>query len=300
MPPFGRVLTAMASPMHPDRSLDLDGAQRLASHLVDHGNDGVVVCGTTGESPTLSHGETLDLFRAVVEAVGDRAAVVAGCGKNVTAATVALTREATAAGVSGIMHVTPYYNKPSQRGLLGHFTAAAAATELPVLLYNIPSRSAVEIAPETLLRLAEIGNVVGVKDAVGDLVKTSWLLARKPDDFAVYSGDDATLLPMLAVGGVGVVSVAAHVAGDDVAAMVEVFGSDPAKAREIHLRLGPLFAALFADTSPGPLKAALRMVGLPAGPVRPPLADADEPVTTLVREALATAGIPLAGGRARR
>ena len=294
MPNLGRVLTAMATPMRDDRSVDYDGAQQLAVHLVEHGNDGVVVCGTTGESPTLTHDETIGMFRAVVEAVGDRATVVAGCGKNDTAATVALTREAGALGVDAIMFVTPYYNKPSQRGLLGHFTAAAAATDLPVMLYNIPSRSACEIAPETLLELAEsVPNITAVKDAVIDFPKTAWFVARKPDYFDVYSGDDATFLPLLAVGGTGVVSVAGHLVGEDIARMVETFASDPGKALSIHLRLLPLFTGLFVDTSPGPLKAALRMVGLPAGPVRPPLADPDEAVEAVVRDALQAAGVTL-------
>lgn len=292
MPALGRVLTAMATPMQPDRSVDYDGVQRLAVHLVDHGNDGLVVCGTTGESPTLNHEETLDMFRAVVDAVGDRATVVAGCGKNDTAATEGLVREATALGVDGIMLVTPYYNKPSQRGLTAHFTAAAQATDLPVMVYNIPSRSAVEVAPETLLDLAtSVPNIVAVKDAVIDFAKTAWLTARKPDDFDVYSGDDATFLPLLAVGGTGVVSVAAHLVGDEIARMVELYPTAPAKATNIHLRLLPLFTGLFVDTSPGPLKAGLRMVGLPAGPVRPPLADADEQVEATVREAMISAGV---------
>ena len=292
MPVFGRVLTAMASPMHPDRTLDLDGVQQLAVHLVEHGNDGLVVCGTTGESPTLTHRETLDLFRAVVEAVGDRATVVAGTGKNDTAATVALTREASGLGVDAIMLVTPYYNRPSQRGLTNHFTEAAAATDLPVMLYNIPSRSAREIEPETILQLAEhVGNIRGVKDAVVDMAKTAWLSARKPEDFDILSGDDATALPTMAVGGIGVVSVAAHLVGDDIAQMVEMFPTDPGKAREIHLRLLPLFTGLFCDASPGPLKAGLRMLGLPGGPVRPPLVDADERVETVVRDALRAAGV---------
>jgi 4-hydroxy-tetrahydrodipicolinate synthase len=291
---FPRLLTAMASPMTPDRTLDLDGAQRLAVHLVDHGNDGIVVAGTTGESPTLDRRETLDLFRAVVEAVGERACVLAGCGKNDTAATVELTRAASALGVDGVMVVTPYYNRPSQRGLDGHFRAAAAATDLPVLLYNIPSRTACEIAPETLLRLAEeVENVAGVKDAVGDMVKTSWLAARAPRDFGIWSGDDATALPTMAVGGVGVVSVAGHLVGEDLARMIGEFPIDPTKAREVHFRLLPLFRALFVDTSPGPLKAALRLLGLPAGPVRPPLADADEATTHAVRDGLRAAGVEL-------
>jgi 4-hydroxy-tetrahydrodipicolinate synthase len=289
---FGRVLTAMATPMTEDLAVDLDGAQSLAAHLVEHGSDGIVVAGTTGESPTLSHAETLDMFRAVVEAVGDRATVLAGTGKNDTAATVELTREATSLGVDGIMVVTPYYNKPSQRGLDAHFRAVAAATDLPVLLYNIPSRTSCEIAPGTLLTLAEdVDNIRGVKDAVGDFTKASWLAARKPDDFDILSGDDANVMPLLAVGGVGVVSVAAHLVGEDLARMVEVFGTDPAKAREIHFRLSPLFAALFLDTSPGPLKAALAMLGLPAGPLRPPLAPPDDAVRAAVAEALGVAGV---------
>lgn len=292
MPRFGRVLTAMASPMHPDRSLDLDGAQRLAAHLVEHGSDGLVVCGTTGESPTLTHAETLDLFRAVVEAVGERATILAGTGKNDTAATVDLTREAAGLGVDGILSVTGYYNKPSQRGLEAHFRAVAAATDLPVMLYNVPSRTCNEIAPATILRLAEeVGTIVAVKDAVSDMVKAAWLSARAPEDFEIYSGDDANLLPLLSVGAVGVVSVASHLVGEDIAAMIEAFLRDPAKALAIHHRLLDLFTGLFVDTSPGPLKAALGLAGLPAGPVRPPLADADEDTVAVVRAALTKAGV---------
>jgi 4-hydroxy-tetrahydrodipicolinate synthase len=281
--------------MREDLALDLDGAQRLAVHLVAHGSEGLVVAGTTGESPTLTHAETLDLFRAVVEAVGNRATIIAGTGKNDTAATVELTRQATRLGVDGILLVAPYYNRPSQRGLDRHFRLAAAATELPVLLYNIPGRTAVEVAPETLLRLAEeVPNIRGVKDAVGDLVKTAWLAARAPQDFGIWSGDDSATLPMLAVGGVGVVSVAGHLVGNDLARMIELFGTDPGKAREIHHWLLPLLEALMkTDTSPGPLKAALHLTGLPAGPVRPPLADADETVVAQVRQALAATGVGL-------
>lgn len=290
---LGRVLTAMASPMTADLALDLDGAQRLAVHLVEHGNEGLVVAGTTGESPTLTNGETLDLFRAVGEAVGDRAAVVAGTGKNDTAATISLTRAASAIpGVTGILSVTGYYNRPSQRGLDAHFRAVAACTDLPVMLYNIPSRTANEIAPETMLRLAEdVPNIVAVKDAVGDMAKAAWLTARKPDGFDVYSGDDKNLLPLLAVGAVGIVSVAGHLVGDDIAALVDAFPTDPAKALAIHHRLLDLFTALFLDSNPGPLKAALDLLGLPGGPVRPPLADADAQTVAAVRAAIKTAGV---------
>jgi 4-hydroxy-tetrahydrodipicolinate synthase len=292
VPRFGRVLTAMATPFDAEGALDLDGAQRLAVHLVEHGNDGLVVCGTTGESPTLSHAETLDVIRAVVEAVGDRATVLAGTGKNDTAATVELTREASALGVDGILSVTGYYNKPNQRGLDAHFRAVAACTDLPLMLYNIPSRTANEIAPATLLRLAEqVDNIVAVKDAVSDFAKSSWLAARKPDDFDIYSGDDVNLLPLLAVGGVGVVSVAGHLVGEDIATMIEVFPTDPAKARAIHERLLDLFGALFLDTSPGPLKAALSALGLPGGPVRLPLMAPEQDTVDAVRAAMRTAGL---------
>ncbi len=290
--PPGRVLTAMATPFTPDGGLDLDGAQSLADHLVRHGNDGVVVAGTTGESPTLSHDETVALFRAVVAAVGDRADVVAGCGKNDTAATTAMVREATAAGVDAVMLVTPYYNKPSQRGLVHHFSTAAAATELPVVLYDVPGRTITTIEAETVLRLAaDVPNLVGLKDAAVDPSKTLEISRRAPAGFAIWSGDDATILPTMAAGGIGVISVAAHLVGDDVAAMVELFPTDPAKAREIAGRIHPVCTALFAEPSPAPLKAALAMLGLPAGPVRGPLVDASDAVRTRMRDALAAAGV---------
>ncbi|HEX6257482.1 MAG TPA: 4-hydroxy-tetrahydrodipicolinate synthase [Euzebyales bacterium] len=296
MPAFGHVLTAMASPMLPDGTLDLDGAQKLAHHLVEHGNDGLVVAGTTGESPTLSHDETLDLFSAVVDAVGGHAKVVAGVGKNDTAETVALAAEAAPRGIDGIMLVTPYYNRPQVRGLEAHFTTVAAAVDLPVLLYNIPGRTAAEIPPASLLALAErVDNIVGVKDAVKDLDKAAWLVSRKPDDFDVYAGNDIDLLPLLAVGAVGVVSVAGHFVADRLARMIEVFPRDPAAARNDHLALLGLFTALFIESNPAPLKAGLELVGLPGGAVRPPLAAASDATITAMRAALGAAGVVLAG-----
>ncbi|MFO8076864.1 MAG: 4-hydroxy-tetrahydrodipicolinate synthase [Actinomycetota bacterium] len=293
-PPLGRVLTALATPFDAEGSLDLDGAQRLAAHCVEHGSDGLVVCGTTGESPTLTHEETLAMFRAVVEAVDGRATVVAGTGKNATAETVALTREAATTGVDGVLAVTPYYNRPSQRGLTAHFEAvAAAAGGLPVILYNIPGRTAREIAVDTLVDLAErVEAIAGVKDAVGDLGKTSWVAARTPEDFVIYAGDDAATLPMLAVGGAGVISVSAHLAGRDFAEMVAAFPTDPARARALHQRLLPLISALMTtDPSPAPLKAALRRLGLPAGPVRAPLVDVDEATLAVIEHALVGYGL---------
>ncbi|HSK90042.1 MAG TPA: 4-hydroxy-tetrahydrodipicolinate synthase [Euzebyales bacterium] len=292
MPAFGQVLTAMATPMLADGGLDLDGAQKLAHHLVEHGNDGVVVAGTTGESPTLTHDETLDLCSAVVEAVGGHATVVAGVGKNDTAATVELAGQAAGRGVDGIMLVTPYYNRPPVRGLQAHFARVAAAVDLPVLLYNIPARTAAEIPPHALLALAErVPNIVAVKDAVKNLDKAAWLIARKPDDFDVYAGNDIDYLPLLAVGAAGVVSVAGHFVADRLARLGQVFPEDPAAARRLHLQLLPLFEALFVDSNPVPLKAGLDMVGLPGGPVRPPLADAEEQTVAAMRAALASAGM---------
>lgn len=289
----GRVLTAMVSPFTVDGALDLDGAQRLAAHLVDHGSDGIVVAGSTGESPTLTHAETLDLFRAVVEAVGGRAEVVAGTGKNDTAATIALSREAAAIGVDGLLLVSPYYNRPSQRGLVGHFGAVADAVDgLPVVLYDIPSRTGVELSAETILGLASAhANVVGLKDAAGNFPKSAEVVSQAPAGFRLYAGDDVSTLPLLSLGAVGVISVAAHLVGEDLAAMVDAFATDPGKAREIHFKLLPLFSALFCDVNPVPLKAAMRLAGLPAGPVRAPLADADQSTIDQVRDALRAVGV---------
>ncbi|MDP8930485.1 MAG: 4-hydroxy-tetrahydrodipicolinate synthase [Actinomycetota bacterium] len=296
MPPhsplLGRVVTAMATPFQSDGTLDPDGADRLASHLVEHGTDTVLVCGTTGESPTLQADEQLELLAAVRSACGDRAKVLVGTGSNDTAKACRMTERATEAGANAVLVVTPYYNKPSQRGLREHFRAVAASTDLPVLLYDIPGRTARELTLGTLLDLAEVPNIVGVKDSAGDVAKTAELLAQAPNEFVVYCGADELNLPMLAVGAAGFVSVAAHVAGPELADLAGSFESDPAKAREIHLRLLPLFRALFLEPSPAPLKAILNDLGLPAGPVRPPLVNADGETLRALRAALDHAGIP--------
>lgn len=292
MPTLGNVVTAMATPFTGDGGLDLDGAQELADHLVTHGTETVLVCGTTGESPTLSEDEQSDLLGAVIDAVGDRGQVMMGTGSNSTAETVARTEEATTAGADAILLVTPYYNKPDQRGLLEHFETAAGATDRPVLLYDIPGRTGREIAADTLVELhRRVENVIGVKDAVLDLEKTAEVIAKADEGFEVYSGQDSLNLPILAVGGVGFVSVAAHVVGPELADLAASFASDPVKAREIHLRLMPFFQALFLDPNPAPLKAIMNELGLPAGPVRPPLAGAREETLTALREALDAAGI---------
>ncbi|MDQ1686314.1 MAG: 4-hydroxy-tetrahydrodipicolinate synthase, partial [Frankiaceae bacterium] len=228
--PFGRMLTAMVTPLRPDGSLDVDGAQTLARHLVDAGNDGLVISGTTGESPTTTDEEKDRLLRAVVEAVGDRACVVAGVGTNDTAHTIESAKQAEAAGARGLLVVSPYYSRPPQAGLIEHFTRVADATELPVMLYDIPVRTGVPIDTETLIRLAEHPRIVAVKDAKADFGETSWVLART--DLAYYCGDDMLNLPMLAIGAVGFVSVVSHVATPQLVEMLEVWDAgDVSSAR---------------------------------------------------------------------
>jgi 4-hydroxy-tetrahydrodipicolinate synthase len=289
---FGRVLTAMVTPFTADGDLDLDSAQRLASHLVDRGVDGLVVSGTTGESPTTSDSEKERLVRAVVEAVGDRAKVVAGAGSNDTHHTIELCRSAEKAGAHGLLLVTPYYNKPPQRGLVAHFERVAEATELPMILYNIPGRTATRIEHDTLIRLAAKPNIVAVKDSTGDFQAISRLMAEAPDGFEVYSGDDWATFGYVCLGAVGIVSVAAHLVGSQIRQMIDLIetGDIPA-ARKIHEELSPLFNALFVTSNPIPLKAALEMVGRPCGEPRLPLVPATTEERTRVRKALEDAGL---------
>ncbi|KOX08247.1 4-hydroxy-tetrahydrodipicolinate synthase [Micromonospora profundi] len=291
--PFGRLLTAMVSPFTPDGSLDLDGAARLATHLVDEqGNDALVINGTTGESPTTTDAEKERLIRAVVEAVGDRAKVVAGVGTNDTRHTIELAAAAEKAGAHGLLVVTPYYNKPPQSGLLRHFTAVADATGLPVMLYDIPHRSGVPIDTETLVRLAEHGRIVAVKDAKGDLTATSWVTSRTA--LAFYSGEDALTLPALAVGSVGVVGTSTHFTGALTAQMIEAYDAgDMPTALALHRRLLPLFTGIFRTQGTILVKAGLASLGLPAGPVRPPLVDATDDEIAQLRADFAAAGLEL-------
>ncbi|MEV4826039.1 4-hydroxy-tetrahydrodipicolinate synthase [Micromonospora sp. NPDC049274] len=291
--PFGRVLTAMVSPFTSDGTLDLDGAARLASHLVDEqGNDALVVNGTTGESPTTTDAEKERLIRAVVEAVGDRARVVAGVGTNDTRHTIELAAAAEKAGAHGLLVVTPYYNKPPQSGLLRHFTAVADASGLPVMLYDIPHRSGVPIDTETLVRLADHGRIVAVKDAKGDLTATSWVTSRT--GLAFYSGEDALTLPALAVGCVGVVGTSTHFTGALTAEMIEAYDAgDMPAALALHRRLLPLFTGIFRTQGTILVKAGLASLGLPAGPVRPPLVDATDDEIAQLRADFAAAGLEL-------
>ncbi|WP_030274752.1 4-hydroxy-tetrahydrodipicolinate synthase [Streptomyces sp. NRRL B-24484] len=290
--PFGRVLTAMVTPFTADGGLDLDGAQRLAAHLVDAGNDGLVLNGTTGESPTTSDAEKSQLVRAVVEAVGDRAHVVAGIGTNDTHHSVELARQAEAAGAHGLLSVTPYYSKPPQEGLYRHTTAIADATGLPVMLYDIPGRSAVALSHETLVRLGEHPRIVANKDAKGDVGAASWAIARS--DLAWYSGDDVLTLPLLSVGAVGVVSVVSHVVTPELKAMVEAFtAGDTAKATAVHQSLLPVFTGVFRTQGVILTKAALNLQGHPAGPLRLPLVSATAEEIAQLKQDLAAGGVHL-------
>lgn len=288
---LGRVITAMATPLKPDGSLDLDGAARLASHLADHGTEGLVLSGTTGESPTLTHAEKHDLFAAVCDAVRGRAAVIAGTGTYNTAESVELSRMAQGCGVDALLLVTPYYSRPPQAGLAGHFSTVAASVDLPVILYDIPSRTGRKIEHATFLELASVPNIIGVKDAAGDLGGTARLATDLPD-WRIWSGDDILTLPMLAVGAIGVISVASHLAGNRIGEMIAAHDKGQTDvAEQIHHELLPLFEVLFITANPIPLKAALDMVGLPGGTVRLPLVDATEAERSKIRVVLEKLGI---------
>lgn len=274
MTPFGELLTAMVTPMRQDGAVDFDKAAKLAEYLVHHGSDGVVVCGTTGESPTLDADEKVGLFEAVMQAVGDRAKVIAGTGTYDTRESIELTRRAEGVGVHGVMLVVPYYNRPPQEGLYRHFRAIAEATRLPVMLYNVPSRTGRNLEVETVARLALLPNVVAIKEAAGDMEQVTQLRRSTPESFAIYSGEDSLTLPMLSLGAVGVVSVASHVVGDDIKAMIRAFKEGrTAEATELHQKLMSVFKAMFVTTNPIPVKWAMSLLGMDMGPFRLPLVE---------------------------
>lgn len=283
---FGRVLTAMVTPFDGDGGLDLDGAQRLARWLVDHGSDGLVVNGTTGESPTLTATESIDLFRAVRQAVD--VPVIAGTGSNDTAHAIRQSEAAAGIGVDGLLVVAPYYNKPSQAGLDRHFRMIAAATDLPVVVYDIPGRTGRKVETSTIVGLArEVETIVGLKDAAGSPAETSVVAAEVPEDFDIYSGDDNLTLALLAVGAGGAISVAAHWAGEHLHAMFDAFDAgDPATARAINQRLLASYAFESTPEAPNPVptKAVLRALGLPAGECRPPMGPTPEGLEVRAKE----------------
>jgi 4-hydroxy-tetrahydrodipicolinate synthase len=269
---FGPVVTAMITPMRDDGSVDYAEAKRLAAWLCDHGSSGLVLAGTTGEGPTLNDDEKKKLFREVATAVTGRAKIIANTGSNDTRRSVEFSKAAESCGVDALLVVGPYYNKPPQAGLIDHFTAIADSVTLPVVIYNIPGRTAVNVLPETLAKLALHRRIVGVKESSGDVMQISEVIAKVPPSFDVYSGDDHMTLAVLAIGGCGVVSVASHVAGEEIDAMCRAFAAgDTARAASIHASLVPLVKALFAVTSPIPVKAAMQRFGFATGRCRLPL-----------------------------
>jgi 4-hydroxy-tetrahydrodipicolinate synthase len=295
-PPFGRLLTAMVTPFSGDGAVDLDRAASLATYLVDDlQHDGLVVSGTTGESPTTTDAEKADLLRVVLDAVGDRATVLTGVGTFSTEHSVQLATEAAKIGAHGLLVVTPYYSKPPQAGLLQHFRAVADATDVPVMLYDIPGRSGVAVATDTMLRLAEHPQIVAVKDAKGDLVATSRVTGAS--ELAYYSGDDPMTLPLLSVGAVGIVGTSTHFSAIGTRAMIEAYlAGDVQQALALHRQLLPIFTGVFATQGVILVKAGLRLQGRPVGGLRSPLVEATEAEATALAAALDAAGLPSSPG----
>lgn len=285
---FGRVLTAMITPFKEDGSVNYAVAEQLAVHLADRGTDSLVVCGTTGESPTMTWDEEYELFQVVQKAVAGKALVIAGAGSNSTKEAIVATQKAAKLGLDGCLQVVPYYNKPPQEGLYNHFRAIAqSAPELPIMLYNIPGRTGQNMLPETVARLAEISNIVAVKEASGNLDQASQIRCLTSPEFAIYSGDDSLTLPMLAVGGSGVVSVASHLVGEQLQQMIKAFEVGQVQvATQIHLQLFDLFKALFLTTNPILVKTALKLQGWDVGSTRPPLCDPPVEVTQKLKDVL--------------
>ncbi|MGE5371290.1 MAG: 4-hydroxy-tetrahydrodipicolinate synthase [Solirubrobacterales bacterium] len=274
---YPRLMTAMITPFNAQYQVDSEKAKQMARYLAENGSDGIVVCGTTGESPTLTSDEKLQLFQTVKDAVGGRVQIWAGIGSNATLSTVELAKKAAAIGVDGIMAVAPYYNKPTQDGLYLHFKSIADAVSIPLMMYNIPSRTSINMLPETVARLAAIENITALKESSGMMDQTSMLKRLLPDDFMLYCGDDSLTLPMMALGAHGVVSVASHLIGKPMAEMIQRFtAGDTKRALELHLQLFDVFKVLFITTSPILLKEALRLKGMDTGLLRPPLCAPNE------------------------
>ncbi len=277
-PFFGRVITAMITPFDETGHVNYAVAEKLADYLVNHGSDSLVICGTTGESPTLSWDEEYQLFKVVKNAVGKKAKVIAGTGSNSTTEAIAATKEAAKLDLDGSLQVVPYYNKPPQEGLYGHFKAIAeACPDLPVMLYNIPGRTGQNLLPETVAKLSQINNIVAIKEASGSIEQASQIRCLTNSDFAIYAGDDLLTLPMLSIGGCGIVSVASHLVGEEIQTIVQSFlAGETAKAIDIHLKLFSLFKVLFCNTNPIPIKAALNLQGWQVGGLRLPLCEISE------------------------
>lgn len=284
---FGKVLTAMVTPFDLNGNIDYTQTDALIDHLLQNGTEGLVIAGTTGESPTLTTEEKVSLFKHVVDQVNKRVPVIAGTGGNNTQASIDLTKEAERCGVDAVMLVAPYYNKPDQRSLFAHFKTVAQSTSLPVMLYNIPGRSIVNLTTETTVALSKIDNIVSVKEASGDLDQVSQIIELTDDSFSVYSGDDSMTLPILSVGGTGVISVASHLIGNEMQQMIQLFEEgSTGQAAKLHRQLLPVMKGLFMAPSPSPVKAALRIKGIEVGGLRLPLLelsqqDKDELTTIL-------------------
>lgn len=289
---FGDVLTAMVTPFHEDGSVNYEKAQELAVHLLNNGSDGVVVCGTTGENPSLSSEETETLFREVKDAVGKKGFVIGGAGGNCTASVTEHIKKYNKIGLDGYLSVVPYYNKPTKEGLLKHFTAIDEAAECPVMLYNIPGRTGIKMDTETIVKLAELKNIKALKESTGSVDDLSQLLLKLPKEFAVYSGDDYMTFAAVAMGAAGVVSVASHLVGNELKEMVQCIKNDNMdRARELHLKLYPMFKGLFVTANPIPVKTALNMLGHKVGGFRLPMCEASPEETEFVRNLLNDYGL---------
>ena len=290
--PFGRLITAMVTPFAKDGSIDWDGVATLATHLADHGHDAIAVNGTTGEAPTTKSSEKLEIIKVVKSTVGSRVKVLSGAGDNETSYTVEQAKRSGDAGADGLLIVTPYYNKPPQAGIEAHFKAVASATDLPIMMYDIPGRTGVEIESDTIVRLFELPNIVALKDAKGNLAATSDVIARC--GIPVYSGDDILNLPFLAIGAVGFVSVCGHTVGNELRALLDAwFAGDTARALEIHQKLIPVFKGTFKTQGAILTKAAMNLMGLPGGTTRLPLVDATPAQIATLREDLIAGGVKL-------
>jgi 4-hydroxy-tetrahydrodipicolinate synthase len=277
----------MVTPFTSESKVNFQAAAELATHLVNNGSDGLVVAGTTGESPTLTKEEKFELFKTIKEAVGSEIPVIAGTGSYSTEESIIQSQMAEKAGVDGLLLVVPYYNKPTQEGMYQHFEAIARNTSLPIMLYNIPSRTGKNMTPETVVRLSEINNIIAIKESTGDFSQLTELKSGLKNDFLIYSGDDALLLPMMALGAYGVVSVVSHLVGKQIKEMIDAFiDGDHNKALELHLKLSPLFKTMFITTNPIPIKTALALQGHQVGGFRLPLCKASDEEVSIIKNML--------------
>ncbi|MCM3710547.1 4-hydroxy-tetrahydrodipicolinate synthase [Sporosarcina luteola] len=284
---FGQIVTAMVTPFDTNGEIDFEATRNLINHLIANGSDSLVVSGTTGESPTLTSEEKVKLFKFTVDVVNGRVPVIAGTGSNNTRESIELTMLAEDVGVDAIMLVSPYYNNPCQEGIYQHFTTIAAATSLPIMLYNVPGRTVVNIDVDTVVRLSKIPNIVSIKEASGNLEAMAKIIEQTPPSFSLYSGDDALTLPVLSIGGTGVVSVSSHVLGNEMQTMIRNFKiGNTVEAASNHRRLVPMMKALFAAPNPSPVKAALNLIGIPVGGVRLPMIPLNEEQQHSLQQAL--------------